>query len=207
MKFLLNIFSFALLISCSTSQTDKQNGKSTPSFPRLEVRYANFPLSLTNINFHDNKNIEKSNGDIEAKLNETIQNIYYNDYGGDSSQTYFSIKDIYIGTLKLQDSLYSIFMVIFKHIPGGLDSKILFYDMHTKKFADSTPDFNINGLYDFDNLKLKPTNLKEELKIMTPEIELVDFDKDGVNDYKFTRLYHNGTANAGNWILYKVNKV
>jgi hypothetical protein len=194
------------LVSCSNRQGGKPNDKATPPFPRLEIRNANFPLSLTNIDFHDTKNIEVFNDGIEAKIKETVSNIYYNDCDGDSNQAYFSIDDTYIGTIRLRDSLHSIFMVIFQHIPGGgLDSKILFYDMVTKQFTDNTLDFNLHGLYDFDNLELKPTNLKEEFKIMTSEIEIVDFDKDGVNDYKLSRLYNNGTANAIETTVIKVS--
>ena len=210
MKLLLHIFFIVTLVSCSNRQggTLKEkvtNDKTAPTFPRLAIRNASFPLSLTDIDFRDTKNIEVFNDGIERKITNTINEIYYNDCGGDSNQTYFSIDDTYIGTLRLRDSLQSIFMIIFQHIPGGLDSKILFYDMGSKEFADRALDFKIHGLYDFDSLKLTPTNLKEQFKIMTPEIELVDFNKDGVNDYKFTRLYHNGTANAIETAVIKVS--
>lgn len=214
MRLLINIFLLATLVGCSNKQADNLKDKATndnaaPTFPKLSITNASFPLSLTDINFQDAKNIEVFNDGIEATITRTISDIYYNDCNGDSNQTYFSIDDTYIGTIRLRDSLQSIFMVIFQHIPGGLGSKILFYDMVAKKFTDSTLDFNIHGLYDFDNLKLRPSNLKDGFKITTPEIELVDFDKDGIYDYKFTRLYHNGTANAIETTVIKVtgNKI
>lgn len=214
MRLLINIFLFATLVGCSNRQADNLREKATidkaaPTVAHLSITNASFPLSLTDINFQDTKNIEVFNDGIEATIERTISDIYYNDCNGDINQTFFSIDDAYIGTIRLRDSLQSIFMVIFQHMGGKLDSKILFYDMVAKEFAESILDFNIHGLYDFDNLKLRPTNLKEDFKITTPEIELVDFDKDGVHDYKFTRLYHNGTANAIETTVIKVtaNKI
>ncbi len=73
---------------------------------------------------------------------------------------------------------------------------MLFYDNQKKEFADEMFDFNLWALYDFENGKLTPTNLKTDFEITTPEIEIVDFNKDGINDFKFVRLMHNGTFNA-----------
>ena len=207
---LLCIIFLATLVGCSNNQVNNQNnnatiGKSATAFPELRIRNAGFPLLLSEIDFQDTTSTDVLNDAIERKLTKTINDIYYNDCRGDSNQTYFSIDDTYIGTIRLRDTLRTIFMVIFQHIPGGLDSKILFYDMQSKEFADNILDFNIQGLYDLDSLQLRPTNLKKELKITSPEIELVDFDKDGVNDFKFTRLFHNGTSNAIETTIIKVS--
>lgn len=174
----------------------KTINKTVKVFPDLAIRNASFPLSLSRIDFHETENVGQFNEEIQQQIRKTISDIYYTDCQGDSNQTYFSIDDTYIGTVRLRDSLQSIFLVIFQHIPGGPDSKILFYDMHSGKFADSIIRFSIHGLYDFDGVHLRPTRLKEQFKIQEPEIELVDFDKNGINDFKFTRLHHNGTANA-----------
>jgi hypothetical protein len=54
----------------------------------------------------------------------------------------------------------------------------------------------LSSLYYVENGEIKYSNLKDQLKYDFPEIELVDYDNDGTKDFKFTRLYHNGTANA-----------
>jgi hypothetical protein len=86
---------------------------------------------------------------------------------------------------------------LLKHYPTGeLNSRVLFYDNQKKEFANNVFDFNLWALYDFDNGKLKPSDLKNHSKINSPEIEVVDLNKDEINDYKFVRLWHNGTFNA-----------
>lgn len=87
--------------------------------------------------------------------------------------------------------------MLLKHYPTGVvNSKVLFYDNQKKEYADNVFDFNLWVLYDFDNGKLAPTKLKTKFEITVPEIEVVDFNKDGINDFKFVRLFHNGTINA-----------
>ena len=83
-----------------------------------------------------------------------------------------------------------------KHPTGYVNSKVLFYDNLKKEFASEAFDFNLFALCRFENGKFIPSNLKTAFKINAPEIELVDANHDGINDFKFTRLYHNGTANS-----------
>ncbi|MBL0020005.1 MAG: hypothetical protein IPP17_27145 [Bacteroidetes bacterium] len=102
-----------------------------------------------------------------------------------------------INTIRLQDSAQTIFLVLLKnpYPPGKVNSQVLFYDNEKKKFADKLFDFNLFALYDYHKGKLTIGNLKANFKITSPEIELVDFDKNGISDYQFTRLFHNGTSN------------
>ncbi len=114
--------------------------------------------------------------------------------------------DAYISAIRLYDSLQTIYIVLLKHYPtGAVNSKVLFYDNLKKEFSDNDFDFNLYALYDLDKGKLIPTNLKTELNITAPEIEITDYNKDGINDYKFTRLYHNGTTNAIETTVLKVS--
>ena len=153
-----------------------------------------FPLKITEVNFDSKSSIIHLNDGIIAKIEQTVKSYYAIDSVKDNSQSY---KDSYINTIRLHDSLQTIYLVLLKHFPTGVvNSKVLFYDNQKKEFADKTFDFNLHALYDFDNGKIKPTNLKSDFKITSPEIELVDFNKDGVSDYKFTRLFHNGTFNS-----------
>lgn len=60
-------------------------------------------------------------------------------------------------------------------------------------------DFNIDALYDYKNGELIPSNLKKQFNITEPEIvfsTLTNWNTGAATSFKFTRLYHNGTANA-----------
>lgn len=156
-----------------------------------------FPLTMSTIDFTDYKKHIHLNDDINSKIEQTIKDYYFNECSGDTAETYFSIRDTYFNTIRLHDSLQIIYIVILRHVPDGLvNSKILFYNNSSKRFIGKAIDFNLHALYEFDNGNFKPTNLKEQLKITDPEIELVVKKKNGTNNYKLTRLYHNGTANA-----------
>lgn len=205
MKITTIIFLLIFLGSCSNSRKLQP-----PIGMILNQHYysaidAKFPLILTKIDFQDTTRVIKLNDEIESKIKTTVQDYYFNDCGGDTSETYFTIKDTYINSVRLHDSLQTIYFVLLKHISGNINSKILFYDNSTKSFSVKTLDFNIHGLYDFVNGKLTPTNLKTNFRIEVPEIELLDFDKDGSNEFKFTRLYHNGTDNAIETTIIKVS--
>ena len=178
--------------------------------PDLAVINSELPLKLTVLDLQDTRKTVHLNDGIEAEIRKTIYSYYFIDCSGDSSETNFKVKDTYIGTIRLHDSLQTIFIVLFKHLPTEeVNSKLIFYSNSTKEFIGQPIDFNLHALYDFNNGKLTLSNLKKRFKITTPEIELVDFDKDGINEFKLTRLYHNGTANAIETTVLKIynNKI
>ena len=199
MRTLTAIFLLTILFSCSDRQTKNSDiqkndvSKNEKTFVITAID-ANLPLRLDEINLEDKNSIIHLNDGIVSKIEEVVKN-YAKDFEFyDSSQTY---KDTYINTIRLHDSLQTIFLVLLKHYPTGeLNSKVLFYDNQKKEFTDKTFDFNLWILYNFENGKLKPTDLKTQFKISSPEIDVVNFNKDEINDYKFVRLWHNGTFNA-----------
>lgn len=209
---LIGFLFFMTLISCSSKRTDKTkiNQVETVNSNGISVIDSEFPLRIGTIDFNDSTKIIQLNDKINSKLEQTINDYYFNACSGDSAETYFSIKDIYINTIRLRDSIFTVFVVLLKHMPDGLiNSKILFYNNDCKQFIDKVIDFNIHALYYFKDGKLIPTNLKEQFKITTPEIELINDKQQGMNNFKFTRLYHNGTANAIETVILQVtdNKV
>lgn len=199
MRTLTAIFLLTILFDCSDRQT-KNSDIQKNELSRNEKTFvitainANLPLRLDEINLEDENNIVHLNDGIVSKIENVVKE-YSSDFEFyDSSQTY---KDTYINTIRLQDSLQTIYLVLLKHYPiGELNSKVLFYDNQKKEFINNVFDFNLWVLYNFDNGNLKPTDLKTYFKISSPEIEVVDFNKDKINDYKFVRLWHNGTFNA-----------
>ena len=195
MRILTMIILLTCLFSCHNKKvknSDVQKNNSILNF--ISVIDAKFPLRLSEINLQDKTNTIQLNDGIISKIEEIIKE-YANECDFyDSTQTY---KSTYINTYRLHDSLQTIFLVLLKHFPTGyVNGKVLFYDNLDKEFADKTFDFNLWSLYHFEEGEFKSTNLKMLFNITIPEIELVDYDKDGINDFKFTRLWHNGTANA-----------
>jgi transcriptional regulator len=185
------IFLLTTWISCSNKNTENASDLTRQDITAIDAK---FPLELEKIDLSKKDNIVHLSDQIKSKIEQTVKNYYTNDCLPDSLHTY---KDTYINTIRLQDSLQTIFLVLLKHYPfEELKSKALFYDNTKRKFLDSVCDFRIYALFDFENGQLEPTNLKIDFEIDTPEIQLIDFDKDGINDFKFTRLYHNGTFNS-----------
>jgi hypothetical protein len=199
MRILTAICLLTILLGCHYQQSKKpalkksENNKPSNSFIKSAID-ARFPLRLEKINLEDNKNTVPLSENIAAKIEETVKQ-YAKDFEFyDSSQTY---KDSYINTIQLYDSLQTIFVILLKHYPTSeVNSKILFYDNLNKKFADKEIEFKIYALYDYENGKLKTGYLKKLFKIEAAEIEQIDYNKDGVKDYKLMRLWHNGTFNA-----------
>ena len=188
-----------VLFSCVERQTKNSETQKNSCFNHVDsvvisAIEVKFPLYLTEIDLDDKENTVYLNDRIVSKIDETIKEYATDIEFYDSSQTYM---DNYINTFRLRDSLCTLFLVLLKHYPtGAVNSKVLFYDNQKKEFAEKIVDFNLHALYDFDNEYLKSTNLKTAFNITTPEIELVDYDTNGLNDYKFVRLWHNGTFNA-----------
>jgi|WetSurMetagenome_2_1015567.scaffolds.fasta_scaffold180453_2 hypothetical protein len=211
---LLGIFLLVIITGCSNSTTNKnqknQNNKlKTLNLPDIYAIDAKFPLTISNLDFKDKRNMLTFNDSITSKIEETIKEYYFTDCLGDSSETFFSIKDIYFNTIRLYDSLQTVFLIIFNPPAQQLNSTVLFYNNTTKEFIEDKFYYNIQSLYNIDKEEIKPSNLKELFEIKAPDIELIDYDKNGKDDFKFTRLHHNGTENAIETIVLKLddNKV
>ena len=194
-KVIIMLIVVTCLFSCSNRQTKSSNiQKNNNILNFISIIDSKFPLRLNEINLQDQNNTIQLNDGIVSKIEEIIKEYASDIEFNDSTQIY---KDLYINTIRLRDSLQTIFVVLLKHYQTGyINSRVLFYDNVEKKFANKAFDFNLWALYNFEEGKFKPTNLKTDFKITSPEIELVDYDKDGINDFKFTRLWHNGTFNV-----------
>ena len=154
---------------------------------------AEFPLRLSEVDFEKAK-IYHAEDHIEARVKQTVNDYYTRSCNADSLHT---PADVYVNTLRLRDSLQTVFVVLLRHYPtSNLDSKILFYNHRTGAFVGGAIDFKIYALYDLEKGKIKPSYLKELLEIDGPELERLDYNADGIVDYRATRLYHNGTINA-----------
>ena len=183
------------LCSCHVKQEDHATIQPTNKveFSTLTTFIdASFPLKISEINFLNSSN-ELDSGCF-SKIQETVRN-YISEFDLALEDSIY--KEVYFNTIRLRDSLHTLFFVLLKHYPSGeLNCKVLFYTNKSKTFAKNTFDFNLWAMYNIDNKSLQPSELKQSLKITQPEVELVDYNKDGINDFKFIRLIHNGTYNA-----------
>lgn len=199
MRLLFALLILANLFTCSGNQTKSPeltnkgiHGNVAP--PIVSVIDAKYPLRLSETNLKDKNKIVQLNDGIVSKI-EAIRKEYTKEMAFNDGSASFN--DIYINTIRLHDSLRTIYLVLLKHFPtGAVNSKALFYQNSEKVFSEESFDFNLHALYDLNDGQLTPTNLKTYFKLTFPEIELVDFNKDGINDYKFKRLWHNGTSNT-----------
>lgn len=191
------IFIIIILSACFTRKaatTNKKVHDAKGPYMGITAIEATFPLKITEINFDDKSKIIHLNDGIIATIDQTVKNYYNSECETDSLN---SVREAYINTILLKDSLQTLFLILVKHYPtGAINSKVLFYDNIEKKFVRQVFDFNLHALYEYNNGNLVPTNLKTELDITSPEIDLIDFNHDGVNEYRFKRLVHNGTFNS-----------
>ncbi|HZX59999.1 MAG TPA: hypothetical protein VFE54_14790 [Mucilaginibacter sp.] len=211
MKYSLAAFLLIVLISCKDKTVHKASTKQKAWHPfslrKNSIIDAKFPLKLGDINLQDTTNTIEPTPYITQKIEKIIYDNYLDFELGDSSQTYHTVKETYVKTIRLRESLYTMYMVLTERM-NNPDGEILFYDNKANKFIDQPIDFNLFGLYNEDKGRLYPSNLKTLFKITSPEIELIK-DKKGIAEYKFNRLYHNGTANAIETTILKVvnNKI
>jgi len=209
MRTLIAIYLLITLLSCadghsSVSETEKNDTTENVNPFAITAIDTEFPLKLDEVNLEDKNNTIKLNDQIVTKIDETVKAYAIDIEFYDSSQTY---RDTYINTIRLRDRLQTIFLVLLKNYPAEeVSGQVLFYDNNKKAFATQGFDFKLYALYSFDNGKLIPSNLKSLFKINAPEIEVVDINMDGINEYKFVRLWHNGTFNALHTMILSVNK-
>jgi hypothetical protein len=177
-----------ILTSCS-----RKTDRSQPSVDHIAPIDATFPLRLDEIDLGEMNGVVLNDA-INARITRVVENYYKNECLADSLHSY---KDTYVNTIRFYQRSHTVFLVLVKHYPSEwLSSKALFYDNAKKEFLDGEFDFKIYAMYDFSNDKITPSRLKTQLKLSSPEIELIDYDKDGIDDFKLVRLYHNGTFNA-----------
>ena len=204
MKIFPLILFIVSFLNCPLRNENNHLMKKPLHLPELGVIDARYPFRLMDVDLSNSNNMIQMNDGIESELRKTIYSYYFNECPGDSTESLIKVKDIYIGTIRIHETLQTLYLILLHHMPGGeVNSKILFYDNTAKTFANTTFDFNLHALYDYENGKLKASNLKNGLNFNLNEIELEDIDKDGANDFKFTRLLHNGTANAIETIVLK----
>ncbi len=199
MKPLFFIFISIILAVACTSQADKDGIAHAPTSLHLDIPHINvvatgLPLHLDKIDLNAPQNkVEISDGKI-ALIEKVVKDYYYDECDGDLNQTFIKVKDTYIGTLWAVDTLTSVFYVILRHPSGKLDAQIAFYDNVTNQPLSSTLRQNIHNMYHIDDGRFIPSELKKKLLQNTPEIEALDYNQDGINDFKISGLRYNNSS-------------
>ncbi len=185
---------FTIIVSCEKTEASK----SKINVEDITVLDSKLPLYIDKINFDNKENTVQLNKEISSEILKTIDDFYNKESGViESYKNDFTFKDCYFNTIRIEDQTITIFFIILKYFPTqALTSKILFYNNETKRFLSKPIHFKIYALYNFENEKIEPSNLKAILEIRSPEINMIDFDNDGNIEFELNRLIHNGTYNA-----------
>ena len=193
----------ALLLTALFGCSNRQSGQATDRSVTNAI-CADFPLNLSEVDLSGtSKSItlsKKVSSKIEAIIKEYAETIVWD------SRYPHSDMDTYINTICIPDKLYTVYVVLLKHFPltEWVVGIALFYDNQKGELVEEVFNMGIGNLYHFYDGRLNPTNLKREFNIISPEIDQIDFNMDGADDFRFTALLHNGTYNAIETIILTV---
>ena len=187
--------SFILLLITLFGCSNKQS-KQTANESLFTAISTEFPLNLGVVDFNDKSKTICLNEEVSLKVDAVVKE-FASTILWDERYPHTDM-DAYINTICLQAKLYTVYVVLLKHFPmtEKVSSMVLLYDNQKNEFVGEGLNLGIEYLYHFEDGRLNPTNLKTEFNITTPELELTDFNMDGIEDFKFTCLIHNGTYNA-----------
>ena len=191
-----------ILILFSLSPIYSQNtGSYTFHFPEIKVVSAESPVTLSQVNF-TGSNSENPPARVNNRIKRIILNNYF-DSGFDSSESLIKISDVYFNTVRINSGDYSYYIVIFKE-PQPVRATIFAYNNKLDSVLETEIDYKIHAMYDINDNNLTDSNLKKEFNITYPDIELVNTDSNGTGRLKIQRLFHNGTINAKETSIYKI---
>jgi hypothetical protein len=174
-----------VLLGCSNKQSEQ-----TTNEVSLTAISAEFPLYLGEIDLSDKSKEIHLSDNVSSRIDMTIKNFA----DEIDSLSPYSYMDLYINTICLQNESNTVYLVLLESFPmvGWAIGVTLFYDNRKEEFIEGSFYLGLSELYHYHDNKFNPI----DLRITSPEIELTDFDMDGINDYKFTELIYNRTYDA-----------
>ena len=195
-KIIIMVCLSVLLAGCSGGSSGQQES------PRTAIS-AEFPLVLEHMDLGDKSRLVYPDDQAAARI-DSIVRAYASAVPWPDARP-----ENYINTLCLQDQRYTVYVVLMENTPFTyrVSGIVLFYDKQKKAFVEDTADLGLEFLYSVEEGRLLPTNLKTEFGITSPELERTDFDGDGIDDFKFTSLIHNGTFNALETRILNINEL
>ena len=127
MRISITILICTILFGCSDRKSKKSTVSKNDTQFEIFAIYEKLPLHLEELNFQDKKKLIYLNDGIVSKIEAVIKDYTKDIEFYDSTQSY---KDTYINTIQLRDSLYTMYLVLFKHYPTGeVNSKVLFSNL------------------------------------------------------------------------------
>jgi hypothetical protein len=109
----------------------------------------------------------------------------------------------YVGTVWIKESNHDIYFVIFKHITGVLNTKVIIWNSYSNPPVFF--DYNIHAMYSLNNKRIVKTDLKELLFEDIPLVKITD--SLNATLLELNRLYHNGTANLLENTVLRIDKL
>jgi hypothetical protein len=186
------LLSLGFIVSCTQKQ-EKVAGTHELSRPTIRVIEASFPLYL------DSVLVTRTGTSPSPKLDRALQGVvedfYFNQCAGDSSETFCRLADALLFTVKLPGRTSDYYLLIVQHVPQGfVTGRLISWDQREERIIAGTADVRFAGMYNVRNGELQRSNLKKLFKITGPELELMDTL--GREAIIVRRLWHNGTFNS-----------
>jgi hypothetical protein len=214
----LFVLCFALLgfVSCNReSIADLQNepklkqvdSSHVIAYPNVFLHYRfgymgdYFKVNISQMDWNDSARVHPPREIEEKRIRQIINDFYFIDCQGDSTESAFKLKDTYITTIYYYNRPFGLYIVLLQHpLLNQLQSKILV--RFGNDYLEQVVDFNLHALYNYKHGRIVPSNLRQKFGFNQPEVEIT-VPKPGAAATAFIlrRLYHNGTANAKETII------
>ncbi len=201
---LLSVLVFACTEADSDNHQSATPSQTTLTYPNIDLLPVSFPVRLEDVNLANRQSRIQLPTEETIMIGEVIRDFYINECHGDAAQKQFKMKDTYLGTLWAtdRDSLTSVFYVLLQNPPAGtLTGKVIFYDNLRRRPLETIIDNDISQMYHLADGRFVP----EESTLALPVLELFDFNKDGVNDFKINRYYRQEHSTLTETRIYDVS--
>ncbi len=124
-----------------------------------------------------------------------VEDFYFNQCAGDSSETFCRLADALLYTMKLRGRASEYYLKVVQHVPQGfVTGRLINWDPREERIIAGPADVRFSGMYNVRNGGLQPSNLKKQFKITGPELMIMDTL--GREAVIVRRLWHNGTFNS-----------
>lgn len=207
MTSVLIVFIGGILGSCTPAVSDEKEVKETIDqkeyIPKeFYVIQAALPLDFTELDFNNtSKRISISDGK-ESLIRQSFSE--YLSYLGEAKALPPGYQP-YIGSIWIKESDHDVYIVVFKHITGVLNTKIIIRNSYSNPALFL--DYNIHAMYSFEEGSIKPTNLMKTLFDGIPLFKITTIDDTGTSLFELNRLYHNGTSNLMENFIFEVDNL
>lgn len=191
--------------SCSPAISEKKEVKDTIDLKEYKVKEfyvikAALPLDFTELDFNNtSERISISDGKeslIQQSFSEYLSSL------GEAKALPPGYQP-YIGSIWIKESDHDVYLMVFKHITGVLNSKIIIRNSYSNPALFL--DYNIHAMYTIEEGSIKPTNLMNAFFEGIPIIKITAKDNGGTSLIELNRLYHNGTSNLMENFIFEVD--